>query len=140
MIEELVVDTLTASPHIPVKDVRTALEAAASVGRHLVAGSYLNKSPLVLVAATLRLEILTISGDDALTEGDDATAVPGAATASDWTLYLPKPKPLTETVRGVAKTNPHLSSEDPPETAEETKSAEPAIDREAIRRLRGDTR
>jgi len=140
VIEELIVNTLTASPHIPAEQVRAALEAAAPVSRHLVAGSYLNKSPLVLVAASLRLEIFTITGDDALTEGDDPTTVPGAAAAQDWTLYLPKPELLADAVRNAAKSNSHLSSDDPPESSEEAKSSEPAIDRDAIRRLRGDIR
>src|SRR5207245_8643838 len=116
----------------------SALDVAAEVGRHLVAGGYLAKSALVLVAGSLRLEIRTITGDDALTSGDDATAVPGAAQASDWMLYLPTPDPLGKTVKAAAEKNAHLSSGAPPDTAEQAKSAGPAIDRDAIRRLRGD--
>jgi hypothetical protein len=120
--------------------VRSALEAAAQVGRHLVAGGYLAKTPLVLVAGSLRLEIRTVTGDDALTEGDDANTVPGAATARDWILYFPKPEPLTETVTNIAKTNAHLSADDPPDTISAVKNSEPAIDREAIRRLKDEQR
>jgi hypothetical protein len=140
VVDELLTNTLTASDHISTQDVRAALDAAAPVCRHLVAGGYLAKAPLVLVAGSLRLEIRTVAGDEALKSGDHATAVPGAATARDWTLYLPKPDPLADTVKKAAETNPHLSSEDPPDTAGEAKSAEPAIDRDAIRRLRGDAR
>src|SRR5258708_5207924 len=38
VIEELVINTLTASPKIPAQEVRTALQSAAQVGRHLIAG------------------------------------------------------------------------------------------------------
>jgi hypothetical protein len=41
-------------------------------------------------------------------------------------------------VRQAAKTNPHLSSADPPDTATQAKAATSGIDRDAIRRLRGD--
>jgi hypothetical protein len=138
VIEELITNTLTASPDISEADVRSALDIAAEVGRHLVSGSYLSKSALVLIAGSLRLEIHTVTGEEALASGDDATAVPGAAKASDWTLYLPTPEPLSNTVKASAQKNPHLSSDEPPDTAELVKSAEPAIDRDAIRRLRSD--
>lgn len=138
VIEELITNTLTASTNISSNDVRSALDVAAEVGRHLVAGGYLRKSALVLVAGSLRLEIHTVTGDEALTSGDDATAVPGAAQASDWVLYLPTPDPLGKIVQAAAERNPHLSSSIPPDAAEQAKSAGPAIDRDAIRRLRGD--
>jgi hypothetical protein len=138
VIEELISNTLTASPDISSADVRSALDVASEVGRHLVAGGYLTKSALVLVAGSLRLEIHTVTGDEALTSGDDATAVPGAAQASDWLLYLPTPDPLGKIVKAAAERNQHLSSDAPPDTAEPPKSAGPAIDRDAIRRLRGD--
>lgn len=140
VIDELLTNTLTASDHISTRDVRSALDAAAPVCRHLVAGGYLARSPLVLIAGPLRLEIRTVAGDEALKSGDDATTVPGAATARDWILYLPKPDPLAEIVKKAAETNRHLSSEDPPDTAGQAKGAEAAIDRDAIRRLRGDAR
>ena len=138
VIEDLVTNTLAASDHISGQDVLTALQAAGQVGRHLAAGDYLTRSPLVLVAGSLRLEIRTVTGDEALNGGDDATAVPGSATARDWTLYLPHPEPLSNLVRQVAKTNPHLSSSDPPDTAPQAKATTSGIDRDAIRRLRGD--
>jgi hypothetical protein len=138
VIEELITNTLTASEHITGQDVRTALQAAAQVGRHLAAGDYLTKYPLVLVAGSLRLEIRTVTGDEALVGGDDAAAVPGTSTARDWTLYLPHPEPLSDLVRRAAKANSHLSSDDPPDIATEAKAATSGIDRDAIRHLRGD--
>ena len=138
VIEEIITNTLTASEHISGQDVRTALQAAGQVGRHLAAGDYLTKSPLVLVAGSLRLEIRTVTGDEALNSGDEASAVPGSSTARDWTLYLPRPEPLADLVRRVAKTHPHLSSSDPPDTPTQATAATSGIDRDAIRRLRGD--
>jgi hypothetical protein len=138
-IQELITNTLQVADDISLEEVKSALASAATVGRHLVAGGYLKKSPLVLCAGSTRLEIFTIDGDDAFCGGDDTKTVPGAAKARNWTLYLPKPEPLDKIVRKLTETNPHLSCEDPPRAPVEATASEPAIDREAIRRLKGDT-
>lgn len=140
VIEEVISATLGASPHIDSAEVRAALQAARPVGQHLVAGGYLKKSPIILIADPLRLDITTVHGDEALKHEEDATKVPGAAEASDWMIHLPTPDPLAEIVREVAKSNKHLSSEKPSEQSEahENVAQASAIDRDALRRRRVD--
>lgn len=140
VIEEVISATLGASPRIDSAEVRAALQAAKPVGQHLVAGGYLRKSPIILVADPLRLEITTVHGDEALRHEEDATKVAGAAEATDWMIHLPTPDPLAQVVREVAKSNKHLSSETPSEPTEAHDNAAQSggIDRDALRRRRVD--
>jgi hypothetical protein len=133
-IGELVTNSLSVSSYLDRAEISAALAVAGSVGRPLIAGGHLDREPVVLVAASLHLSVTTISGDDALPEVDGETAaVPGAATAKDWTLHLPTPEPLANVVKEAAKRNRHLSAEPAPESAEKASSTE-ALDFDALRR------
>lgn len=135
-ITDLVVNTLGVSSSISTDDVRLALSIAAEVGRPLIAGAYLDRAPVVVVAPPLHLSITTVSGDAALGEVDRETeTAAGAATAKEWTIYLPTPEPLAALVRTTANKHAHLSAEPPPESAEKAAATTEGIDREALRRL-----
>ena len=141
-ISELIRDSLARSEHIDLADVDGALGAARPALLALVAGGHLERNALVLVAAVLRLSITTVSGDKALTLEENLAAVPGAASATDWTLYLPTPDPLGALVTSCADAHPRLSTEEPPSADKqeraEKETAAAALDLEALmRRSRG---
>ena len=116
-ITTLVADTLDRSPQIARADVETALARADGIGRGLIAGGHLETHPLVLVAGEVFLEITTVSGAEALTLEENLNPVPGAADADDWTLHMPQCEPLAKLVRGIAKGDPHLSSDEAKQSA-----------------------
>jgi hypothetical protein len=68
----------------------------------------------VVVADPVYLNITTVSGVAATTLDEDLGPVPGGATATDWTIYLPTPDPLAESVRAAISGVSHLSAEEPP--------------------------
>jgi hypothetical protein len=117
VITELVAVTLERSPNIDRPTVDATMEAAGGVGRMLIAGGHLESSPIIVVAGQLWLEIVTVSGDRALTIEENLNPVPGAATADDWTVHLPADGPLAKVVKDLAKTDDHLSSDEPVEKA-----------------------
>jgi hypothetical protein len=112
-ISQLVTDTLTRSPHIPESQVSTALTAAAPAGMMLTAAGYLERAPLVLIAADLHLSIGTVSGDKAFAVEENLNPVPGAAEARDWTLHVPTPDPHAATITELLSGVGHLSTEPP---------------------------
>lgn len=132
LIENMIVQSLEPSASIRTDDVRSGLAGVASVGRLLVAGGHLDRHPVTLVAAPVHLSIFTVSGDDALGT-DDPEHVVGAATATDWTLYLPSPDPLGAIVEDAVRSHPNLSADEPPGDVP-TSAAGPSIDREALAR------
>jgi len=83
----------------------------------LTAGGHLEKSPLVLVAGELFLEISTVSGSDALKLDENLNPVPGGSSVEDWKLHLPQCEPLAKLVRQATKGNDHLSFDEPGEPA-----------------------
>jgi hypothetical protein len=131
VIADLVRATLGPSEAIGDDSVTTALEAAAGVGRLLVASGHLDAHPLVLVAPPVHLSISTVSGSQALGL-ELPVAVPGGASASEWTLYLPTPDPLLNAVQTVADAHANLSAEEAP--AEALVAPAAGIDREALAR------
>jgi hypothetical protein len=140
-ISALIRDSLARSRHIDPADVDDALDAARPALLALVAGGHLEKQALVLAAASLHVSITTVSGDKALTLEENLDAVPGAASATEWTLYLPTPDPLGALVTSCAEKHPRLSTDEPPSADEQDQTAEQsaaaALDREAlIRRSR----
>jgi hypothetical protein len=137
LLEEIVMGTLASSSAVSDDDVQAGLAAAAGVGRLLIAAGHLDEHPIVLVAAPVHLSIYTISGNKAL-GAEEPTAVAGGASATEWTLYLPSPSPLTDAVMAAVTSHPNLSSADPP-----TEAAAPAaasIDRAALARRIGEKR
>lgn len=136
VVAELITATLASSRAIARGDVAAALTAAAPAAKLLIAGGHLDTHPIVLVASPVHLSITTISGTKALESSAPPAAVPGGGTAETFTLYLPTPAPLEDTIAQIARTDSHLSAAEPPEVVEKAlASEEPAIDREALRRL-----
>jgi hypothetical protein len=113
-ISELIVATLDRSPHIVAGDVATAMEAASTVGRALVAGGHLDKHALVVVADPVYLNITTVSGIAATNLDEDLGPVPGGAMSTEWTIHLPTPEPVGDAVRSAVAGVSHLSAEEPP--------------------------
>lgn len=113
-IGQLIGATLDRSPHITASDVAATMEHASTVGRALVAAGHLDKHAVVVVADPIYLNITTVSGVAASTLDEDLGPVPGGATATDWTIYLPTPDPLSESVRAAVAGVSHLSAEEPP--------------------------
>lgn len=113
-IGQLISVTLERSPHITASDVAATMDQASTVGRALVAAGHIDKHPVVVVADPVYLTIRTVSGVAATTFDEDLGPVPGGATATDWTIYLPTPDPLAESVRAAVAGVSHLSAEEPP--------------------------
>lgn len=135
-ISELIHDSLARADNFDLSDVDDALAKARPAFLALVAGGHLDVNPLVLVAGALYLSITTVSGDRALTLEENLAAVPGAASATEWTLYLPTPDPLGAMVNEIAGSHPRLSVAEPPGDTD-TAAAEAAsslVDLDALAR------
>lgn len=122
-ISQLIIDTLTRSPHIPSQQVSAALAVAAPTCLMLTAGGHLERDPLVLVAADLHLSIATVSGDKAFSVEENLNPVPGAAEAHDWTLHLPSPDPHAQTIADAVDGVMHLSANPAPTAGPATTSS-----------------
>ncbi len=120
VIAELVAVTLERSPSIDRSAVEAAMETVGGVGRMLIAGGHLESAPITVVAGQLWLEIVTVSGDRALTIEENLNPVPGAATADDWKVHLPAEGPLAKLIKDASKKDDHLSADEPvvPTTSE----------------------
>jgi hypothetical protein len=142
-ITNLLADTLERSEQIERDEVERALQSAGGIGRQLVSGGHLRKTPLVLVAGDLWLEIEVCSGDAALTVEENLNPVPGTAGISSWTLHLPQAEPLAKLVRAAAKSDQHLSA-DPPKApapaSEGSSSGSAAFDDAALAAWVGESR
>jgi hypothetical protein len=135
VISELIHDTLARSEKIDVAEVDEALDVARPALLALVAGGHLRHHPLILVAAELHLSITSVSGDKAPTLDENLDAVPGAASATEWTLYLPTPDPLGSVVERAAKGHARLSCETPPDDTDDRatgQSSAAALDLDAL--------
>jgi hypothetical protein len=113
-IGELVLATLDRSPSIAASDVIAAMNAASAIGRVLVAGGFTDSHPVVLIADPVYLNITTVSGVAATNLDEDLGPVPGGATATEWTIYLPTPDPLGNAVRTAIAGVLNLSADVPP--------------------------
>lgn len=122
-LSQLVVDTVTRSPHIPESQVSTALTAAAPAGMMLTAAGHLEHDAIVLIAGDLHLSIGTVSGDKAFSVEENLDPVPGAADAREWTLHLPTPEPIGASISALVSGVAHLSTEAPSTTDSSAKSA-----------------
>lgn len=140
-IADLVRDTIKPAQQLDAEDARGVVMGAMSVGRVLVSGGHLADGGLVLVAGGLRLELTVVSGTAATTLKENLNTVPGAASAGDWTLYLPAPDLVAGWVADAVKTSAHLSDEVPPDEAEEQSrsvaASESGFDEDALTRLMG---
>lgn len=132
VIGDLVASTLSKSPAITDTEVKGVMDALAPAGIALVASGYTESKPIHVVACPLYLTMTTVGGEDAFSAMDDENLnpVPGAATADEWTVYLPKPDGLSALVEEVVRGVDHASTDDPPtEPATKEASADtPTID------------
>jgi len=110
------------------------MRVAAPAGRMLVAGGHLDRLPAVLVAGAVHCEITTVSGTPALRTEENLKAIPGAATATTFTVYLPKPDALAAVVDDAAAEHARLSSAVPPEPEPAVKAPATLVDMDALRR------
>lgn len=136
-IHTLIGTTLERSASIERADVDMALDPLHTVSRMLISAGHLEKHPMVLVAGELWLEIHTVSGGAALTLPENLNPVPGAAGATDWTLFVPQVEPMAQLVRKSVKANAHLSAEEPKVPAEAngaTNGRGSAVDLDALAR------
>lgn len=130
---DLVADTLERSDSISRSEIDATMARAGQVGLILLAGGHLETDPITVVAGALHLEILTVSGDEALTADENLSPVPGAAQASDWMVHLPASEPLTQTVEQICSGDEHLSP-DLPDSSEGASSPRESVlvDSEAL--------
>lgn len=133
-IGELIGDTLERSSSIERPDVDAALEPLDQIVRMLISAGHLERHPLVLVADDLWLEITTASGGPALNMEENRNPVPGAASASDWTLHVPQVEPMAKLVSTTVKGHDHLSADEPVAPAQSAAKASAAVDFEALAR------
>ncbi len=111
------------------------MRIAAQAGRMLIAAGHLESAPLILVAGDLRLEITTVSGDQAFSLEENLNPVPGGATATEWTVHLPSDGPLGTAVRDVVAASEHLSGDLPKTSSAKSSLAETdaLVDEDALR-------
>jgi hypothetical protein len=114
VITDLVADTVAVSASCDRSEAENAMIAAAPVGRMLVAGGHLDRLPVVLVAGAVHCEITTVSGTPALRTEENHNAIPGATTASSFTIFLPSPSPLKPLIAGAVAGHDRLSDASPP--------------------------
>lgn len=135
IISELITVTLDRSSAIDGNDVRRALDSAGPAGTALVAAGYTNSDDVTVVADPLRLTIRTVSGAEAFKAEieENLNPVPGAATAVDWMVYLPKTDGLAPLIEDVVTASDHLSAGAPP--AESKKATDVATSTIDLRRL-----
>jgi hypothetical protein len=131
-ITELVICTLARSSGLDGDQVRAELAQVRPAAVALIAGGYTNRESLTLRAGPLYLKITTCSGTDALKnlEDENANPVPGAATATDWTLHLPCPNGHADLLAEVLAGLEHVTTDKPPAETESTQanSLSPVID------------
>lgn len=142
VIETVIIETLAPAASIDEADVRAALDVLDGLGSMLVASGVLSDEPLVLRALPLQLEITVSLGDAALHGEERLGKVPGAATATEWGLFVPDPEPFTAEVRATVARHFALSAGKAPAEQElaEASGAGFAVDADALRRLSGDAR
>jgi hypothetical protein len=129
-IANLIVSTLERSPDLDTADIRHTLNLLAPVGLALVAAGHLDRQPLTLTAAPLHLTINTRSGEEALRalEEENLNPVPGAATATSWMLYLPRPDGITALIDDITSDLTNVSTDPAPVSSEPESKASTAVD------------
>lgn len=136
-IIELIAETLAASPHINAEDVKSELASSTSALALLAGGGHLRDGDLVLIAATLRLQLEVPVGESALDAEANTNPPRGAATAEDWRLHLPVPEVLASLVHAAATTSTHVTTDAAPEDAPSTASKAVSVDLGRLREIGG---
>lgn len=126
LIAEMVTDTL-APASVDQTDVAAEIGQLAPTLRMLVAGKHLRDAPVVLCADPLRVDITVVTGDQAESLDENLGKVPGAATATGWSLHLPNPAALGGWVHDAAAGSEHITTS-PPSKQASTEAAFRAID------------
>lgn len=141
-VERMIAETLSPAPDIDDDDVRAALDVLAPIGAMLIASGVLTGDPVVLRALPLQLEITVTMGNSALSGEERLGKAPGAATATEWAIYIPDPEPWRAQICTVAKKHHALHSGPAPfePQAAATLSTGAAIDPAALRRISGVTK
>src|ERR1700722_18846202 len=142
-IDRMIRETLVPATGVDDDDVAGALIGLTGMGRTLVAAGILVDEPIVLAAPPLQVEIYVSLGNDALKGEERLGKVPGAATASEWKLYVPDAAPYGDQV-AAAVSGPHAlyagaapAAPAAPAPAAEAASAKSAVlvDADALRRI-----
>jgi hypothetical protein len=137
VITDLVADTLDRSPHLARADVETVMLTARIAGLPLVAGGHLDTHPIILVAGSVNCTIGTVSGTAALSLEENLSPIPGAASATGFTVHLPVTDPLADLIRATARRSPHLSAGPPdPQAGQGDGGRRDLVDFEALSRRR----
>lgn len=108
VIEQLLISTLAKASDLKSDEVAAELQALRSLGPMLVAGGHLERGAILLVAAAVELSINTVAGVAALDLEENLNAVPGAAEATTWAVYLPKAEPLGHWIANTINGHAHL--------------------------------
>ncbi|MEV1013043.1 hypothetical protein AB0I89_30575 [Micromonospora sp. NPDC049801] len=114
-------------------EAEAAMRTAAPAGHMLIAGGHLDRHPVVLIAGAAHCEITTISGAKALRTEENLNALPGAALATSFTVYLPAPDPHKQVVADAVAGHACLSDEAPP-APDKTPASGALVDAEALRK------
>lgn len=142
-IDRMIAETLAPAPAIDDSAVRAALGMVSPLGPMLVAGGVLVGHPIVLRALPLQLEVTIALGNAALSDDERLGKVPGAATATDWGIYLPDPDPWAAQVRAAVAGHAALHAgaapaEAAPAAPKASRAVAPAaIDPNALGRISG---
>lgn len=138
-ITALVIACLEPSPDIDTTEVSAEFAAAAPAGTSLIAGGYLTGARFTVIAGTMRLHIDVATGAEAFdTEADERLdAVPGAAIATSWTVYIDAPGTLTNIVSKVLAPLTHFHSGTAPAVTDTSsgRTSGITIDLDALARL-----
>lgn len=134
-------ETLTPAQAISDDDVTNAVAALSGVGPMLIAVGVLTERAVVLRALPLQLEITVGLGTTSLNGDERLGKVTGAATAEDFTIYVPDPEPYTAQVNeAVAGQVALVAGKAPAEPAATATVSIAKIDADALRRITGGAR
>ncbi len=140
-IADLVRDTLAPASEIDEAAARDEVMGIIGVGRALVSAGHFEHEPLTLMADPLRLDITIVSGTAATRLHENLNTVPGAATATDWTIHLPAEGAMAAWISDAVADSTHLTTEPPPVLRESAALATSAgsgdFDAAALARLLG---
>lgn len=143
VIVDLITATLAPATAIDQDNVASELRAAVPALRTLIAAKHLADDPVVLVAHPLRLEVRVVSGAKAIGMTEQLGKVPGAATASTWTVHLPAGATIGSWVDNAVAGLEHVTTDPAPAPTKDTASASNGqllVDLDALRAVGGGDR